>query len=255
MEAGEHTCLATPFCLRKFRSSLAEALDCAWIGQGIRATLAELWIHKELVVQDLLSARVMGNKHVFMMRMNSVQEMWAEGQQNGWQFESLFAQAHRLFDVMISTKEVLEDCFGYLSHRNKVDSRNPVGMSVERVYFHAAVSPRWIDSAWPRIFLQPGDLRSQEALRHARGKGAFLPSRHRNSRTYEEVKGVVDAGWVLSKLNPLSVNVLRASFMCFLCPIGECMSHAPAGRKKAPSGQGLANAKQLGLRPAGHLSE
>ena len=122
------------------------------------------------------------------------QEMWAEGQRTGWDFEGLYAQAYRLFDVMISTKEVLEDCFGHLSYRNKQDNRNPLQMSVERVFFHAALSPRWVDKAWPRIGLQPGDLRNPESLNFSRGKDMFLPSKHRSSETYTELKAIVDAG-------------------------------------------------------------
>ena len=122
-----------------------------------------------------------------------LQEMWQEAAQHDWAFERLYPQAYRLFDAMVSTKEVLEDCFGHLAYRNK-DNRNPLFMTVERLFFHAALSPRWLDQAWPRVEVQPGDLRNAEALQHARGKNPFLPSKHKHSETYAAVKEVVDAG-------------------------------------------------------------
>ena len=122
------------------------------------------------------------------------QEFWDEGHKSGWEFERLYSQAYRLFDNMVSTKECLEDCFAYLSHRNKKDNRNPLFQTVERLFFHAAVSPRWIDEAWPRVRLQPGDLRNQDALNHARGRTAYIPARHSESATYQAVKQFVDAG-------------------------------------------------------------
>ena len=71
---------------------------------------------------------------------------------------------------------------------------NPLFQTVERLFFHAAVSPRWIDEAWPRVRLQPGDLRNQDALNHARGRTAYIPARHSESATYQAVKQFVDAG-------------------------------------------------------------
>ena len=85
-----------------------------------------------------------------------------------------------------------------------MDNRNPLFMSVERLFFHAALSPRWLDDAWPRVELQPGDLRSPEALKWSRDRDAFLPSKHTNSETYEEVKKVVDAGVVVGQFCNLS---------------------------------------------------
>ena len=122
------------------------------------------------------------------------EEFWDEGHKSGWEFAPLYNQAYRLFDNMISTKEVLEDCFAHLSHRNKKDNRNPLFQSAERLFFHAALSPRWIDEAWPRIRIQPGDLRNQQALHHCRGRSAYIPSRHKGSETYAAVKKFVDAG-------------------------------------------------------------
>ena len=122
------------------------------------------------------------------------QEFWDNAVQSQWSFEKSYVQSYRLFDVMVSTKEVLEDCFGYLSHRARIDNRNPLFMTAERLYFHASLSPRWIDQAWPRVMLQQGDLRSPEALSYSRGKDAFLPNKHNRSSTYQAVKQVVDAG-------------------------------------------------------------
>ena len=141
------------------------------------------------------------------------QETWKAGKDSGWDHELLSRHAFRLFDVMTSTKEVLEDTFGYLSRRNAVDSRNPVQMSVERAYFLASLSPRWQDEAWPRVHVQPGDLQNQQAIRHARGREAYLPrSNTRKTTTFADLKKVVDAGanefqfwfvWLPSASTPL----------------------------------------------------
>ena len=107
----------------------------------------------------------------------------------------MYTHLHHIFNSMISTKEVLEDMFGHLSHRNKVDNKNLVQMSPERAFFHAVLNPRWLTDAWPTVSLQPGDLQNRKAVTVARGRNVYLPTTAKgSSNAYGHLVEVVDKG-------------------------------------------------------------
>jgi len=116
-------------------------------------------------------------------------------EQYGWDLDIAFPHIFRLFSTMVSTKEVLEDLFGYLSQRNKTDVSGSTRMSVERAFFLATMNPRWKTDAWPAAQIQEGDLQSTKATNFLRGRQVYLPSsKHQASETKSELKQIIDSG-------------------------------------------------------------
>ena len=126
----------------------------------------------------------------------TLQDVWHHCAEHGWSLEVLYPHCHQLFNTMVSTKEVLEDLFGHLSHRDKTDNRNLVQMSPERAWFHAVLNPRWLTDAWPCLQLQEGDLQNRTAINLARGRNVYLPSTAKNSsNAYGHLLEIVDRGF------------------------------------------------------------
>ena len=204
--------------------------------------------------------------------VHKFQETWRDGKASNWDYNLLAPHLWHLFDVMISTKEVLEDCFGYLSFRNSTGNRNPIQMSVERTYFLASLSPRWLDKAWPRVRLQPGDLANKSAINHARGREAFLPgTQTRKTQAFADLQKMVDAGQGMKSTSRHTDSLSLSLSLSLACSgsvrganfdmkyllrsshVGRAFSSEfhVAGRKKIP---GVAT-PALKVRPAGHLSD
>ena len=177
-------------------------------------------------------------------------------EQYRWDLEIAFPHVFRLFSTVVSTKEVLEDLFGYLSQRNKTDVSGSTRMSVERAFFLSTMNPRWKTDAWPAVQTQEGDLQSAKATNFLRGRQVYLPSsKHQASATKTRLKEIVDSGPTFRSAEVFLFTkriFCKANFL--LVGLSDAFSLASCcgpGRKKMPGMQ----LNPPALRPAGHLSD
>ena len=152
---------------------------------GIQSALGDLWVHKQTLVQEL----------------------WQHAEFWGWTFDAVHGHIYRLTDTLASTKEVLEDRFGFLGDHAARDAKFIQQASPERMFFYTTASCNLNKAEFNVMSLLPGELANKDAVNYARGRDVYeMPRRHKTkSKTISEIRGFLKEG------NRRKMNGVKAS--------------------------------------------
>ena len=135
-------------------------------------------------------------KSASALEVSLVQELWDHAEFWGWTFEAVHGHIHRLIDSLVSTKEVLEDRFGFLGDHAQRDAKFVQQASPERMFFYTTASCNLKREEFNVLEVCPGDLMNKDATSFARGRDVYeRPTRQKTtSKTLTEIKDFIKEG-------------------------------------------------------------
>ena len=125
-----------------------------------------------------------------------------------WNINAVYQFIHSLADTKISTREELEEMFGYLSARHQHDSyRKGPWQSEERIYFHNSLLQKRVSEKSANVMkLNPTDFLDSELALKRQGRHWFGAVPDNNNRQFGTVPVRISNNQFLQTLDRELVN-------------------------------------------------
>ena len=98
------------------------------------------------------------------------QECWRHFENHEWRAGAIYGHVHRLASCLVSTKESLEDIIGTLTDRAQRDTRTPLNLTPERLFFQSSRCARLENREPLYTMLRQGDFVNEAARKNGKNR-------------------------------------------------------------------------------------